>query len=296
MEEQNLNYTLIRNECVIRVRIVPPAEQSAIEEQLATNCVGGVFIETVKPYNVGACVEFDFSVPGKSTLYTGRGKVDWVNPQLQRGRPPGMGIKLVEVSSAITRSAQSTSAAAAATSSPLPANVSTSAAAATPAAPPPPLRVQLPGVGTVTEYLSSLLGTNAVAKTLEDENATLTGAAVTAVYGFDDGSIAGLAVWQLGLAINAGAALSLISPQVAAEAAANGEITDNILENFREILNVGTSLFTGSERHIALRTVCLPKDPLPDDAQVLQQNESRRKYLEITIPDYGSGRIALIVK
>ena len=59
--------------------------------------MGGAFIETTYPFEVGRVVEMQFTAPGTSTPVLAKGIVRWSNDGSQRNLQVGMGIEFFEL-------------------------------------------------------------------------------------------------------------------------------------------------------------------------------------------------------
>ena len=81
----------------IRSKSLSGPEQIQLQVLIRDISLGGVFIETRVPFEVGRLVEFQFSVPGVSTLVSARGMVRWTNDGSERDSPVGMGIEFLEL-------------------------------------------------------------------------------------------------------------------------------------------------------------------------------------------------------
>ena len=155
--------------------------------------------------------------------------------------------------------------------------------------------VPLPTAQSVAFILTGLLGKRVTARPLA---ATLLGPpapAVIALYACDDGSPGALAVSDLGFACHAGAALSLIPAAMAAESVAAGCVAEVILDNLHEVFNVCAKLFnrTGS-RHLVLRDLYAGWPSTPGLVVALLNHATAQLDLEVTIPEYGTGKLAIV--
>ncbi len=103
-------------------------------------------------------------------------------------------------------------------------------------------------------------------------------------------------VCDLELACGSGAALSRIPVHMAQEAAKTGDIPENVLANFCEVLNVYMSLLEGamSER-VVLGDVVVPGKPKPSDVNwdALQSPKDMANF-EVDLGNYGMGNIAVL--
>jgi hypothetical protein len=93
------------------------------------------------------------------------------------------------------------------------------------------------------------------------------GASVVAagVYGADAPGSLPKVIWLVDLqaACSLAAALSMLPPAVADEAVAQGILSDALLENFQEVMNIGASLMRVSEGRLKLKHVFVPPQVPP---------------------------------
>jgi hypothetical protein len=115
---------------------------------------------------------------------------------------------------------------------------------------------------------------------------------VTGRYLDDTGRLAGACVSDLALATSVGAALAMISPEVAKESVKAGALNESLRENYYEVLNIMSALLNGpSVRHLKLDDVV---DGVPQDVADLIAVASGLKYYDVTIVGYTGGRLGLI--
>jgi hypothetical protein len=161
-----------------------------------------------------------------------------------------------------------------------------------------PTNFPMPGQDRVRDVLADLMGrTVTVART---EAAPLEvdgpGPAALADYEADGGSIGVLCVADVRLANALGAALTMIAPAAVDEAVENLRIDDPTIDNFREVVNVLTSLFnTTSTPHVKFREVHRLPSQLPaETVQLLEAPRGRRDF-DVSVEDYGTGRLSLFI-
>jgi len=91
----------------------------------------------------------------------------------------------------------------------------------------------------------------------------------------------------------AGAALSMMHPEVAKEALAEPELSQPILDNLHEIMNICTGLIISeSTPHLRLQSVGLVADTKAVDT--ISGAADRGDY-EVEIPTYGIGSLSFLV-
>ena len=155
-----------------------------------------------------------------------------------------------------------------------------------------------PDTAAVAKCLSELIGKEVTVNvggptSLKGQN----GSDLVSVYAFSDSQKLGaIVVWDLRLACYTGAALTMISPDIAKESVKSGQIADNLLENFQELANICCSLFNVSaSAHVKLAKVYAPPSPLPDDVRALMASPAARLDFEVGIPDCPTGKMALLI-
>jgi hypothetical protein len=155
---------------------------------------------------------------------------------------------------------------------------------------------QLPPPAQVLNLLKGLLGMPITVQEQKKAASPWT-PAMAAVYVANDDTISALLLCDLAGANQLGAALSLLFPAVALENIKAKRICEATLENLREICNVGVNLFTqpGSPR-LRLRDVLIATTaPLPADVQQATRKATSRLNLDVEVPRYGRGQLALAV-
>lgn len=118
---------------------------------------------------------------------------------------------------------------------------------------------------------------------------------VVGVYHDDEDGLAALAVAEASLANYAGAALSLLPVNLAHEAAREGRVEGEMLDNFREILNVGASLFPeGGGVHVRIVDAIAEASGVDADmARLIRKPKSRVDAL-VDVEHYGKGRLSFV--
>ncbi len=150
----------------------------------------------------------------------------------------------------------------------------------------------MPVPETVRDFFTDLLGKGvSVDKRAEIELDGDDDVWVCGVFVEDDGTVGGACVADLQLASYAGAALAMIPKPVAEESIAAGELAEGLIENFHEVANILTALLNGpSVAHLKIRELTTG---VPDDVRDLIVRAAGRRSFDLTVTDYGSGRLAL---
>ena len=114
------------------------------------------------------------------------------------------------------------------------------------------------------------------------------------LYIADDGAPVAACVADVALAANSSAALSMLPPAVAKDAAKSKELTEVMVANLREIMNICTRLLMDDgSAHLRLDSV-YPAKALPAPAAKLLGAVQGRVDFELTVPKYGPGTLAVI--
>ncbi len=93
----------------------------------------------------------------------------------------------------------------------------------------------------------------------------------------------------------AGAALALIPANIAEDGARRYQLSDAVIENYFEVLNImGALLNQVCAEHVRLVDVKYPGDELPAPVAAMLAACERRHDLFLDIEDYGQGTMTLL--
>jgi hypothetical protein len=155
----------------------------------------------------------------------------------------------------------------------------------------------LPEQSEVKEFLANLLGKPIAIERGTPVVLTPRKPSVVSVYQLDDGSVGALTVCDIEFAAGSGAALALIPTQVVKESIEQSKIPDNILENFKEIMNIFTGVFNKPDcPHVALSGIHIAPPALPRNVIEVIAQPSRRLDSTIMIVGYGGGKLSLLTR
>jgi hypothetical protein len=119
-------------------------------------------------------------------------------------------------------------------------------------------------------------------------------ACYAAVYVGATGLPAALCVCDIAFAANCGAALSLLPPGVAKEAAKSKDLTPVMLANLHEVMNICTRLILREDSpHLKLRDL-VTLAALPAETAAGMRASKVRIDFELDIVKYGPGKLAVI--
>lgn len=114
------------------------------------------------------------------------------------------------------------------------------------------------------------------------------------LYVSDNGTPAAACIADGALAASAGAALSMLPPGIAKDAAKSKQLTDVMVGNLREVLNICTRLLmTDTSAHLRLAEI-FPATSLPASVATVLGGQKGRIDFELTVPKYGPGTLAVI--
>lgn len=153
----------------------------------------------------------------------------------------------------------------------------------------------MPLAESVQKMLADLLGKPVTVKKATPGLLSIAKPGVAAHYVYDNGTTGALILCDLPLSICAGAALMLLPPAAATDAVKAGKLNENIIENIREVLNICASLFIYEDRaHVRLREIHpLPGQTPPEVAKVITRPAGRME-VDVNVPGYGAGKMALL--
>lgn len=116
-----------------------------------------------------------------------------------------------------------------------------------------------------------------------------------ATYNDDDGRLVALCVADVRFVARSGAALSMIAPEVAEEMIEADEVSDSILANFHEVMNICSRLLMKDSGGAHLR---LDRSWRPDDTGVLVDSlpdGGRKLAFDLQLQGYGDGAMDYVV-
>jgi hypothetical protein len=152
----------------------------------------------------------------------------------------------------------------------------------------------LPEVAHVTDLLGMLFDGLAVKPGAKlDLSANSTGFA--GVYVNDDNKPVALCTCDIAFAANSSAALSMLPPNQAKEAIKSKTLTDAMIANLHEVMNICTRLLLREgTAHLRLDKVYAVK-ALPSAASAMIGGGARRIEFDVGIGRYGNGVMGLLV-
>ena len=141
-----------------------------------------------------------------------------------------------------------------------------------------------------------LLGRAVTAKAVPPMEVTSTKALAVGVYEAGEGTLGAVAVVDVPLGAYSAAALSMVPKGGADDAARSGKLGDTLVENLREVLNVGAQLLNvPGQPRLAFRALHLPGEAIPEPVAAVLKSPAGRVDVSIDIAGYGGGKLAILV-
>ncbi len=120
------------------------------------------------------------------------------------------------------------------------------------------------------------------------------GGAWIGVFIADDGAPVALCAMDANLAATFGAALSMLPPGAAKDAAKSKDLTSVMIDNLREIMNISTRLLMNdTSLHLKLEQL-YPIKSLPAPAAAFLAATKQRLQFQMQLPKYGGGVLSLV--
>lgn len=161
-----------------------------------------------------------------------------------------------------------------------------------------PLR-RMPSATQLAEFLRDLLGKEVTLTPRTDElgvddSAGDVSTLLSGVLLEEDGSVGGACIADLSAAAYAGASLAMIPKGAADEAVAAGALTQTLIDNFGEVVNIVTGIVnTPISAHLRMSGV---EPGVPDAVRDMLIKAAGRSTFDIDVEDYGAGKIALFAR
>lgn len=120
--------------------------------------------------------------------------------------------------------------------------------------------------------------------------------AVVVDYVDAEGGVAATLMADLSFACRSGSALVMMPKNVAEEAIAAGVVDGDMLDCYREVVNVLTRLLNSPDTpHVKLRRTYQTGDLLPGEVRTMLRGEGcRRRDYVVSIEEYGEGRLTVL--
>jgi hypothetical protein len=159
-----------------------------------------------------------------------------------------------------------------------------------------PANFPMPAPERLSEVLADLIGKDVTVARTRAVDLGAGRPAALADYAADSGDVGVLCVADIRLANALGAALTMVSPNAVEDAVASKTIDEPTIENFREVVNVMTSLFnSGDTAHIKFREVHRLPSQLPAEMMMLLESPKGRRDYDVTVDEYGTGTLSVLL-
>ncbi|MBN2343072.1 MAG: hypothetical protein JXX29_03550 [Deltaproteobacteria bacterium] len=316
MEETKISYKAVDPRCNINVREL---NRHKAARRLITNnkrkvSSAGLVVQAPSDIAAGALVEIDLSFPGIPLIYRSRGVVDWLDTAAGKIGVLVFGMDKVDPNAIPEPEAPLPQ-------EPIPEELPPpqQAPAMEPEAPPQApepmpqpvesqptvaqqaLKEKIPGMQMpddedVAELFSGLVDADVDVSINDDKPIKSKRFAVVGEYQNDSGAPVLLMVADVALVNFLGSALVMLPKDEAENANKNGTISDEIQESFQEICNISSSLINDAgNQHVRFEKMYVVKNQaLPNSITQIIDNHSAKTDFTVSIPGYGSGRLALI--
>lgn len=165
----------------------------------------------------------------------------------------------------------------------------------------PPTATTVPPVPiqeAVADFMGALLGLGSAASKVTPTKIEPDGSHIIGTYADDLGRVSGLVIGDLDFAATSGAALAMIPATAARDAVKAGSLDENLLENFREVCNVTTSMLNSPHTpHLALQDVWPSDHPdLPPEVWDILTAPAKRREFAVTLEGYDDGRFGIVIR
>lgn len=269
-------YTRIADSFVTGLGALPQETAGDARRICSGSDLGRVFLPVGGGIPPGSIVEFGIELP-EGGSYHALAVVEWSNDGGLSHADRGIAVRLIEVTSKTAGDGDIASAGADAPSG-----------ESDPSA--------FPGGEEWVELLDSLVepevsvdGGRPVPLSMEIPTAA-------AVFVKDDGAPRFICICDLAFTVYVGACLAEIPSDTANRHVSDSEIPDNIMDNFREVLNISASLFNKPDwPHVSLGAVHVTPKPVPDDIVALIGSARSRLDLIFSMGGFGEGGISMLL-
>jgi ABC-type cobalamin/Fe3+-siderophores transport system ATPase subunit len=153
-----------------------------------------------------------------------------------------------------------------------------------------------PSIPDIQEMLTGLVGKDVLLTEASTAMSMEDGIDVIGEYRADERATPLLCCVDCGFAVRAASALMMVPAGEANKAVSEGEISEDTLENLREVFNVGASVLNKAGNAYYRFTELYPTQggELPADVKQVLENPTSRVDWEGEITDYGAGRMNLM--
>ncbi|MDX1480343.1 MAG: hypothetical protein R3315_01625 [Woeseiaceae bacterium] len=153
-------------------------------------------------------------------------------------------------------------------------------------------RFEQPRPGDIARMLAGILGLRVQASARKDPDPD---GLYVGTYVDDGGHLVAVCGADLRFVAGSGAALSMIAPEVAEEMIEAGDVSDPILDNFHEILNICSRLLMKESggAHLRLERALRPADGGSKFESLTAAG--RRLSFDVSLQGYGDSRLSYVI-
>lgn len=154
----------------------------------------------------------------------------------------------------------------------------------------------VPSTSDTEETLSMLFGDDTFIKTGKALDVKAGNGNFIAVYVNDDNSPVATSICDVSFAAFAGSSLSMIPAGGAKDAVKSKDLSDDMLNNLNEVMNIiGSLLMDKDTPHLRLETIYKDAGEVPENALAMASAPAGQVSYEVDIPRYGKGLLSLFV-
>jgi hypothetical protein len=165
---------------------------------------------------------------------------------------------------------------------------------------PPINKIPLPIQEVLKDFFVDLLGKGAAASKAKEMKLSPDADRKLVVSVWEDkwNRPAAICVAEQMMAAIAGAALVMAPAASLTDVEKSGELPENLLENYNEVINILSSVMNQTEAvHLRLKhTFQFPNDALPKDIWAVVDAPSNRRDFDLTVEGYGSGKLSILAR
>jgi hypothetical protein len=165
---------------------------------------------------------------------------------------------------------------------------------------PPPTKIPLPIQEVLKDFFVDLLGKGAAASKAKEMklNPDSDRKLVVSVWEDKWNRIGAICVAEQMMAAIAGAALVMAPASSLGDIEKSGELPENLLDNYNEVVNILSSVMNQTEAvHLRLKqTFQFPDEELPKDLWAVVEAPSNRRDFDLTVEGYGSGKLSILAR
>lgn len=156
----------------------------------------------------------------------------------------------------------------------------------------------LPQLKEIKDLYAGLVGRACTAERADRHMTPETKGLVVGTYLSNRGQVEAVVALDVPLGAYLGASIGLMPPAPAKDAAADGKLSDVLLENVFEVLNVTAGLFnTQDAPHLVLADIFdSTRGALPSAAVSFLRSTGRRLDAQVEIAGYGAGAFTVVLR